>query len=44
MKTSFVIDEDLLKRAKIQAVKDGCSLADLLRNLLIKYLEENENN
>ena len=38
-KTSFVIDTDLLEKAKIQAVKEKISLGKLIRRLLEIYLE-----
>lgn len=42
VKFTTTVDEDLLKRLKIQAVKEGRSVSDLLEEISTKYLKENE--
>lgn len=42
VKFTTTVDEDLLKRLKIQAVKEGRSVSDLLEEIATKYLNENE--
>lgn len=44
MKTSFVIDEKILERIKIVAIKKRMSLGELLRFLIQDFLDKNENN
>lgn len=42
MKKKFTttIDEDLIKKAKIKAIEEGISVAELLEKLLNEYLKE----
>lgn len=42
VKFTTTFDEDLLKKVKIQAVKEGRSVSDLLEEITTKYLESNE--
>lgn len=40
MKKKFTttLDDDIIKQAKIQAIKEGISVADLIEKLLKEYL------
>lgn len=44
MKKKFTttIEEDIIKKAKIKAIEEGVSVAELIERLLIEYLEESE--
>ena len=39
-KFTTTIDSELLKKIKIQSIKEKCSVSDLLEELITKYLEE----
>lgn len=41
MKKKFTttLDEELIKKAKIKAIEEGISVAELIENLLNSYLE-----
>lgn len=39
VKFTTSIDPEVLKRIKIQAIKEGRSVASILESLIIKYLE-----
>ncbi len=43
MKKKFTttLDDELIKQIKIKAIKQGKSVAELIEQLLKKYLEEN---
>ena len=44
MKKKFTttLDEELIKQAKIKAIEEGISVAELIEKLLNKYLESTE--
>lgn len=41
MKKKFTttIDEEILKRAKIKAIEEGVSVAELIEKLLLQYMD-----
>ena len=44
MKKKFTttIEEEIIKKAKIKAIEEGVSVAELIERLLNEYLEESE--
>ena len=44
MKKKFTttIEEEIIKKAKIKAIEEGVSVAELIEKLLLEYLEESE--
>ena len=44
MKKKFTttIDDEIIKKAKIKAIEEGVSVAELIEKLLLEYLEESE--